>query len=359
MNAGLPRVLTAGVIGCGRIGADLGGVSQSGLPAGWLPNDHAGALAGCDGISLESLCDPQRDRLEDAARRFGVERLYECASDLLKGSRPDLVAIATRTPGRCELIEECLAAGVRGLHVEKPLGRSLAEVRRVLARVRKAGAVLSYGTTRRGVAAYRQARALVQDGAIGSIRHICIEHGQNLLLWGHPHSMDLILFFAGSMDVDWLQASCEISSRDLDERTLDCDPALLSAFVQFRNGVSATISQGGGLNVRITGDRGVLVVESDGARVELRTRVGSRPYFSRSSTVPIDATDSGTLYCMKRLRDAVGAAGPPLFPPEEIELGMRLLLACAWSSMEDGRRVNPASIPDDFVVTGRAGDLHA
>ena len=359
MNALMSRVLTAAVIGCGRMGADFGGVSQSGLPPGWLPNDHAGALAGCEGIALESLCDPQRDRLEDAAKRFGVGRLYESASDLLRESRPDLVAIATRTPGRSELIEACLAAGVRGLHVEKPLGRSVAEVRRVLARVREAGAVLSYGTNRRGVAAYRQARALVHDGAIGSIRHISIEHGQNLLLWGHPHSMDLILFFAGSMDVAWVQASCEISSQDLDERRLDCDPALLSAFVQFQDGTSATISQGGGLNVRITGDSGVLAVESDGVRVELRTRVGSRPYFSHSRTIPIDATDSGTLYCMKRLRNAVGASGVPLFRPEEIELGMRLLLACAWSSIEDGRRVDPTSIPDDFVVTGRLRELYA
>ena len=43
----------------------------------------------------------------------------------------------------------------------------------------------------------------------------------------------------------------------------------------------------------------------------------------------------------------------------EIEMIHRALLGLAQSEMLDGRAVAPKDIADDFVVTGRFGDLYA
>ena len=40
------------------------------------------------------------------------------------------------------------------------------------------------------------ARDIVVSGEIGDMVEICIEHGRTMLLWNHPHSVDLLIFFA-------------------------------------------------------------------------------------------------------------------------------------------------------------------
>ena len=49
--------------------------------------------------------------------------------------RPDIVTIATRTPGRVDIIAAAAAEGVKALYVEKPLSQNLSGARRAEAAV--------------------------------------------------------------------------------------------------------------------------------------------------------------------------------------------------------------------------------
>ncbi len=350
--------LRVALVGCGRMGADLG-ADRSAMAPGWLPVSHAGAVAAVDGLTLVAVVDPDENRCNAAGDAFGVAARYAGASDMLAAEKPDIVCLATRTPGRAELIAACAAAGVRGLHLEKPIATSLAAARLALAACEAHRVKLSYGATRRFMEAYRKAAVLVADGAIGSLGHIAIEHGSDLLMWGHPHSTDLMLFFAGSRDVRHVQADLDLDPVTVAGEVVDADPRLRAASVLFADGVVASVSATGGLNTRLTGSLGTLAVLADGTSLELRTAGPKGGYFTACATIEPAPVMSGTQRALAELRDAVRSDGLSPIDAADIEAGLALLLAMARSAVEDGRRVDPALLDPGFTVTGRYGDLTA
>ena len=108
--------VTVGIVGTGLIGKErlkaIRTLSGLGRPC-W-----------CVG-----LCDPIAPDLRETAERFGVQAVgsLEALLDL----RPDWVVVATPHDIAPGIAEACLRAGRRVL-VEKPLGRSLAESRRIV-----------------------------------------------------------------------------------------------------------------------------------------------------------------------------------------------------------------------------------
>lgn len=349
--------LRAALIGCGRMGADTG-ADRSAMPRGWLPVSHGGAVQAVDGLELVAVVDPDKARRDGAGDQFGVAARYADAGTMLAAERPDIVCIATRTPGRCELIAACAAAGVRGLHIEKPVATSMGAARTALAACTRSDIKLSYGATRRFMDAYRRAWALVAEGAIGTLGHIAIEHGRDMLMWGHPHSTDLMLFFSGSRTARHVQADLELDPAAVCGAVVDADPRVRAASVLFDNGIGATIAPTGGLNTRLTGSEGMLAVLADGTSLELR-RKGAGGYFGEATVIDPAPVTSGTQRALTLLRDAVRDGGPSPVEAGEIEAGLALLLAMGRSAVANGRRVDPATLEDDFTVTGCYGDLTA
>jgi len=349
--------LRMAVIGCGRMGADFG-VDRSGMPAGWLPVSHAGAAKAVYEIALVALCDPDSERLNTAAAQFNVTATYTDAEDMLRQESPDLVAIATRMPGRIETILAAIEYGARGLHIEKPLGRSLAECRPALTAAKDNGTKLSYGTTRRFMDAYRQARDMVVSGAVGKLQHIAIEHGSDLLMWGHPHSTDLMIFFAQCPTATHVLADLEIDPANVTGKVIDTDPRVTMASVRFENGITASISPTAGLNTRLTGQDGVLAIEADGTTLTHYRRDPNTGYLTNVEHIDPQPEMSGTVRALKELAAAVREDGPSPMDPDDIEAGLRLLFSFAKSAVEN-RSIDPAKLDESFTVTGRFGDLTA
>lgn len=353
------ETLRLAVIGCGRMGADFA-ADRTMLPPGWSPISHAGAAQRVDGIELVALCDPDPQRLAAAANRYRGTATYTDPQRLLAAEGPDLVTVATRTPERHDIICAAVEANVRGLHLEKPIARSLVECRAVLDVLLTANAKFSYGTTRRFMDAYRQARDMVASGAIGNCRHIAIEHGHDLLLWGHPHSTDLMVYFADCHTADRVQADLDIDWATVAGTTIDDDPRVNGATVQFANGVTATILKTAGLTTRITGSEGVLAVVADGTKITLQRRASDDDiYFHNLETiVPLPAM-SGTMRALSALAEAVRGDDASPVSAVDIEAGTRLLLAFAQSALANGANVDPATIDEHLCVTGRFGALTA
>src|SRR6266851_4794958 len=95
---------------------------------------------------------------------------------------PRLVAIAGRN-------ENAVAAAEAGKHVlcEKPLGRAADESHEVWRRVAATGVKHLCGFNYRFVPAVRLARELIDEGALGEIRHF---RGRYLQDWGDDPSLD-------------------------------------------------------------------------------------------------------------------------------------------------------------------------
>ncbi len=348
--------LRAAVIGCGRIGVRTPPTTRAGVPPGWLPLNHAEA-ARAAGFRLVALCEVDGARLAQAGAELGVTALYRDYHELLQKEAPDVVGIATRTLGRTDILRAAVEAGVRGIHIEKPISRSLADARHALLAARQRGVHLTYGTTRRYMEAYRLAREWVCAGEIGDLVEISVAHGVGPLLWTHPHSTDLLVFFSGCPDVEYVQASCRIT-QPVVGGVLDEDPIIQHAAVRFANGVQGLIQSSAGCHTTLSGTRGMVTVACDGQWLEMRRPSGS--YQAWPERTDMTPTASGTQGAFAALSAAIRGGGPvTAITPDDIELSHALLFAIVTSSLQDGRRIRLQDVDPNLTITGKSGEFYA
>jgi scyllo-inositol 2-dehydrogenase (NAD+) len=353
-------MLKAAVIGCGRMGAEPAARLDGLIPAGWLPMSHAECLQATAGVELAALADTDQERLTRHAKYYGIDAVYTDYRRLLEEVRPDIVTIATRTPIKCEIMRDACALGVKALYVEKPIANSLESCRAALTATRKSSVALGYGVNRRYHAAYRRARQMILAGDIGDVVEIAAEFGRAQMLWTHPHSVDLMLFLLGSTQVvdvrAWLAPATVYRKSEL---VIDSDPVIEHAFFSFESGATAAITKTAGCNLHVAGTRGNLTVHADGSYIQLDTPKGAqRGYFVAHTILDDLPAESATLVAFRELLAAAGKPDSASVSPAEIETGLTMLLACAWSHLCGGS-VRLADVPADLLVTGKYHDRFA
>ncbi|MFN8593628.1 MAG: Gfo/Idh/MocA family oxidoreductase [Thermomicrobiales bacterium] len=119
---------------------------------------------------LAAICGRDEEGVKDAAETLGWED-YETDYHALI-ARPDVQLVDVSTPGDTHK-DVVLAALAAGKHVicEKPLANTLDEAREMLRAAEKAGVVAVVNYNYRRVPAVQLAKNLIDDGAIGEIRH--------------------------------------------------------------------------------------------------------------------------------------------------------------------------------------------
>lgn len=119
---------------------------------------------------LVAICGRDEAGVKEAAKTLGWEG-YETDYHALI-ARPDIQLIDVSTPGDTHK-EVVLAALAAGKHVicEKPLANTLDEAREMLAAARASDAIAVVNYNYRRVPAVQFAKKLIDDGAIGEIRH--------------------------------------------------------------------------------------------------------------------------------------------------------------------------------------------
>lgn len=119
---------------------------------------------------MVAICGRDEAGVKEAARTLGWEGYETDYRHLV--ARPDIQLVDVATPGDTHK-DVVLAALGAGKHVicEKPLANTLAEAREMLEAARKAGTVAVVNYNYRRVPAVQFAKKLIDDGAIGEIRH--------------------------------------------------------------------------------------------------------------------------------------------------------------------------------------------
>jgi predicted dehydrogenase len=169
--ARLGRRLRLGVVG-GGAGSFIGAVHRTAARL----DDHYEVVAGVLGRN------PERSRA--AARGIGMpeERAYADHHELLtkEAARPDgidVLAIMTPNDAHYAAARDALA---RGLDVicDKPLATKLEDALDLVRRVRASGLVFCLTHNYTGYPMVRHARAMVRNGALGTIRQLHVEYIQ-------------------------------------------------------------------------------------------------------------------------------------------------------------------------------------
>ena len=348
--------LSAAIVGCGKMGAWTPEDTKRRLTRGWLPVNHAEALSDLDGVEIVALCDVDPEQLAKTGTRYGVEQRYLDYRQLIDDCRPDILSIATRTPQRAEILTYAALGGVRGIHCEKPIANSVARARSLVDLIQANDVKLSYGTTRRFMEAYRRARELM-DSEIGELVHIAIDHGRTTLLWNHPHSVDLILYFAGARRVRAVQARCQMRG-GLKDWVIDDDPVLLSGSVIFEDDVIGHISSVPGFHSRVSGLHGSVAVLSNGTKIEVERQGHSDSPNPERQCEPCEPKMSGTQTAFSELAHAIRTDGTSPICPRAVLAGMMILIGFVQSSLQDSRLISLDEL-EPISVTGRSGGLYA
>jgi len=214
---------------------------------------------------LIAICGRNEEAVAEAARRYGYEGYYTDWRKMLEDDRIQLVD--NGGPNNTHA-DPCIAAAQAGKHVfcEKPLARTGEEAKRMLDAVTKAGVKHMVAFNYRCVPAIRQARNLIESGALGQIYHFramylqewIMPHYDAAKIWRldkeiagsgavgdlGAHIIDLGRFLVGEMKSVSAMARTFITERPLEggggTGKVDVDDAFAAA-VEFENGAIGTL----------------------------------------------------------------------------------------------------------------------
>ncbi len=130
---------------------------------------------------LVAICGRNETAVAQAAQRYGYESYYTDWRKLLENDR---VQLFDNGGPNNEHAEPCITAAQLGKHVicEKPLARTAAEAKTMLDAVNKAQVKHMVAFNYRFVPAIRQARQLIERGALGRIYHFRATYLQEWLM---------------------------------------------------------------------------------------------------------------------------------------------------------------------------------
>jgi predicted dehydrogenase len=131
------------------------------------------------GARLVGVVSSTPERSEEAAARFGAERTFTTAAELVDDPAVEVVHVCTPNVSHVPLVELALR---RGKHVicEKPLATSVADAARLVALAEQSGAVAAVCFAYRYQPVAQEARARIHSGQVGPVHLI---HGSYLQDW--------------------------------------------------------------------------------------------------------------------------------------------------------------------------------
>lgn len=257
------------LIGTGRVGYQFN--------FGALPDNHAEAIQQVPSCRLVAGVNRGRDKLEDFGRRFGVESLYHDYDQMLNEVQPDICIITTHPELHCVMVLACAAApSVKAIICEKPMALTLSECDRMIDACAQTGTLLQMNHNRRWNAEWTLASQLVQNGAIGELKHIlCYWDGgkpapwwrsenEGPLLHDFTHYFDMMDRFAG--EVEWVCGLAEQRMRPWPVEDFG------AAFMKFKGGVtgmmhSAELTNYTDTDFQLRGDNGVIHMACEKVRL--------------------------------------------------------------------------------------------
>ncbi|MEP6562018.1 MAG: Gfo/Idh/MocA family oxidoreductase, partial [Nakamurella sp.] len=140
------------------------------IGSGRMGSFHAETLARrLPGAELAAVADPAPGAAEKLAAALGAPKFYTDPAAVF--ADPDIDAVVIAAPARfhADLVVGAAAAG-KGVFCEKPMAVTLADADRAIDAANAAGVVLQVGFNRRFAPDWAAARALLDDGTLGTPR---------------------------------------------------------------------------------------------------------------------------------------------------------------------------------------------
>lgn len=168
---------------------------------------HIPNLAAMPEARLTSLCDIDRDRLDEVGIEYGIANRFTETDDLLTDPNTEVVVVTVRDDLQPSVSIRALEAG-KHVYVEKPLSKSPDECLRVAEAVARSDRRLAVGFNKRFAPIYQAARGITTSTGTVSTLHLAMT--DDAWRWAHGyrpgylmtldvcHHIDLIQWFTES-----------------------------------------------------------------------------------------------------------------------------------------------------------------
>lgn len=340
-----------GFIGTGTDPDDPGG---SGFAMAY---HHAAAYERLDGCELVACADIERENAEAFADPHGIDAdyVYEDYRTMLSEALPDVVSVCTPPATHEEIVVDCARSGeVDAIHCEKPMAVTWGGARRMARVCREEGVQLTFNHQRRFAVAWRRARELLDEGAIGDLERV--EMGApNLYDWG-THSLDLLNFYNDEVAAEWVLAGLDYREENRWFGAHNANQVV--THVRYENGVHGLFATGPGEEMvgarhRLRGSDGTIevgVLDGPGLRVRRDGGESETAEFDEHWTDPIDKA-------VEDLVDALDAGRAPELGAERALAATEVIFAAFESVRRDARVDLPLEVDDNplaaMVESGR------
>ena len=245
-NQSSDKVYRAGIIGLTGIGQsppryDLWSTRHP------QPHSHASAYAAHPRAEVVAVCDLVPELLETYEKNWGPAAHYADYRAMIERENLDILSVVTSDHLHAQMVVDAAEAGVPAIFCEKPLSTTLADADRMLSAVEKNGTKMSVDHGRRWDPFWRQAKAIIDEGRIGSLTRIGAHMGgeRAMMFRNGTHLIDTICMYADAAP-QWLIGAMEEGYEDRTEYVGDgghdpkTDPGA-SAYLHFTNGIRAHI----------------------------------------------------------------------------------------------------------------------
>jgi predicted dehydrogenase len=140
------------------------------IGAGFARTTQIPGFRDCMGARVVAIASKRREHAESVAREFGIEHVAADWRQLIEREDIDLISVVTPPATHLEMALAALAGG-KAVLCEKPMAMDAAEAKRMSDRAGEAGVLALIDHELRFLKSRRTMRAMLQNGAIGNLRH--------------------------------------------------------------------------------------------------------------------------------------------------------------------------------------------
>jgi UDP-N-acetylglucosamine 3-dehydrogenase len=247
---------------------------------------HAAGLERIPNCRLAAVADIEADHAEAFIGNHPGARPFLNHCKMLHEIKPDIVCVCVPTQAHYLIVMDCIAAGAKAVHCEKPMAMTMGEARRMTEFAESSGVQLTFNHQRRFGSVFRKAKEVLDSGSIGSLAR-CESVCPNLFDRG-CHFLDLLFFYNNDKSAEWVLGQIDSrTDRELLGVRLE-DQSITQ--VRFSNGIDGLLTTGAGqralgCKVLLIGTEGEIHVGLEEGPVvkSLRWRTDSAPDWQRSS----------------------------------------------------------------------------
>ncbi len=220
------------------------------IGAGIMGELHVKACTQFSGCEPVAVCDVNRERAQEVARKFGIQQVYTDYTEMLEKADLDAVHIATPDFLHQDPVVKSLQAG-KNVLVEKPMATTLKDAQTIANTARESEGILMVNFSNRWFSPHHNTKRAIENGELGELKHVYARLSdtiyvptQMLSSWASessptafllPHMIDIARWFLSS-------EAKEVYARKteglLKQKGIDTHDTLV-AVVTFENGATA------------------------------------------------------------------------------------------------------------------------